>query len=86
MGKRRINLPGLGVTEVETVGFRETGEYWNEYLLDDGTLVRIKLVVGSVYRVPDKYDAEGNPMYVINSTNVVKIDAPDELRELREQG
>ncbi len=81
MAKRRINLPGRGPTEVDEIGFRPLAEHWNEYLLDDGTTVRTKLVMVSAYRLPDEYDAEGNPVYVLNSTNVVKTDSPDELRK-----
>ena len=41
--ERKRQLPGpdgkpLHVTEV---GFRATGEHWNEYLLDDGTVARV---------------------------------------------
>lgn len=66
---------------VDEVGFRPLGEHWNEYLLDDGTTVRVKLVVVSAYRIEDEYDAEGNPTYIVNSTNVMKVDAPDDLRK-----
>lgn len=80
MAKRKLNIPGRGPTEVEEVGFRPLGEHWNEYLLDDGTTVRMKLVVVSAYRVEGEYDMEGNPAYILNSTNVVKTDSPDDLR------
>lgn len=80
MARRKIVVQGLGTIEADQVGFRDNAEYWNEYLLDDGTTVRIKLIVGGVYRVPDQYDAEGNPMYVVNTNQVTRIDAPDHLR------
>ena len=81
MGTRKMDIPGLGPTEVIEVGFRALGEHWNEYLLDDGTTVRLKLVVTTVYKVPDQYDAEGNPAYLISSTNVLATNSPDDLRQ-----
>ena len=40
--ERRRRIPGpdgepINVTEI---GFRDHGERWNEYLLDDGTVIR----------------------------------------------
>jgi hypothetical protein len=77
---RRVPLPDGGQAEGELIGFRSGGEHWNEYLLDDGTALKMKLVVTEVIRLEGHYDAAGNPVYVVNSTNVVSADAPDELR------
>lgn len=73
--KRQIPIPGQGLVDVTEVGFRSTGEYWNEYLLDDGTVARIKLVVANVFRVDGQTDGKGQPVYVIESTNVTSISA-----------
>lgn len=77
--KKKINLGGTMVEGTE-IGFRPSGEHWNEYLLDDGTVVRIKLVLTGVVRIDGMYDAEGEPVYFANSTNVMGVSAPDELR------
>jgi hypothetical protein len=81
--ERKKQVPGPdGVLRSATeIGFRPTGEYWNEYLLDDGTVVRLRLVVTSVNRFDDLYDGEGNPAYVVNSTNVISVSAPEDLRK-----
>jgi hypothetical protein len=71
----------MGPTEVDEVSFREQAEYWNEYLVDDGTHIRVKMVATSIYRLVDRFDAEGNPQYLVASTNVMKVDAPEELRQ-----
>lgn len=82
MAKRTIDLPGRGLTEVEEVGYRTlSDEFWNEYLLDDGSRVRVKIVVTEVLRVPDEYDQQGNRVYILNSTNVMVINTPDEFRK-----
>jgi hypothetical protein len=43
-------------------------------------VLRCKVVVTDVLRVEGRYDARGNPVYVVESTNILVVDAPDELR------
>ena len=79
-GRRvKINFAGQQV-DADLIEVSQAQERWNEYLLDDGTILKIKLVVTNVYRVEGQYDAEGNPLYVVQSTNVVSANAPHELR------
>lgn len=42
MGNKKIDIPGVGPRDVIEVGFRALHEHWNEYLLDDGTKIRMK--------------------------------------------
>lgn len=72
-------LPDGTEAEAEVVGFRANNENWNDYLLDDGTVLRMKLVVTEVMRVAGQYDQAGNPAYIVNSTNVITVDAPEDL-------
>ena len=39
--KRRVTGPDGQLTDATEVGFRTHGEHWNEYLLDDGTVIRL---------------------------------------------
>jgi hypothetical protein len=77
---RKVPLPGGNEGEAEVISFRASNENWNDYLLDDGTVLRMKLVVTEVLRVTNQYDQQGNPVYMVTSTNVMAIDAPDELK------
>jgi hypothetical protein len=80
-GKRKITLPNGEQIEADLVGFRSSGEeHWNEYLLEDKTVLRMKPVVTEILRLEGQYDPMGNPAYLIQSTNVTTVDAPDELR------
>ena len=63
------------------IGHRSSGEHWNEHLLDDGTVVRVKLIVTNIYRVDDEYNDKGEPVYMIESNNVVSISVPQELKK-----
>jgi len=63
-------------TEAEKVEVQAKpfSEEWNEYVLSDGTPVRVKLVLISVFRTKDHYDQFGEPIYLVRSDNIVAID------------
>jgi hypothetical protein len=79
-GTRKIRHSTGEEVEAEVVGFRPTGEHWNEYLLDDGTVFRIKLVLTEIVRLKDQYDAKGDPVYAATHTQVTALDSPENLR------
>ncbi len=82
MAGRKRTIPGPdGPVEVEVAPFRSSVENWNEVFVEDGSVIKIKLVVSDVYRVIDKWDQEGQPQYIIRSTNIVRVDATDDLRK-----
>ncbi|MDQ3954614.1 MAG: hypothetical protein M3285_03585 [Actinomycetota bacterium] len=78
--KKKVPLPDGTVAEGTVMPFQSGGEHWNEYLLDDGSVVRMKLVVTEIVRVEGQYDEQGNPGYIVSSTNVTAVTSPDELR------
>jgi len=55
-------------------------ENFNEYLVDDGTLIHMKVVVVEIVKLDDAWDDQGQPVYLIQSTNVTSISVPDHLR------
>lgn len=62
------------------VDFEEEKEYWNTYKLSDGTTLKIKLVLRGVKRLK-KFNPDGSPVYIINSTNVVRaLNVPEKLK------
>jgi hypothetical protein len=73
-------LPREAFQNAQDVDFREEHEYWNEYHLADGTILKVKLVLRGVKRLK-RYEPDGTPIYVINSINVVRaVDVPNELK------
>jgi len=78
--KRQIRGPDGHPMNVVEIGYRASGEYWNEYLLDDGTVARVKVVVTSVYRVDGQVDHKGQPAYMVETTTLTAISAVDGLR------
>lgn len=47
-------------------------EEWNEYVLEDGTTVRIKSSVVEITR-SNKYDRNGDPIYVANTNQILAL-------------
>lgn len=78
--KRKVQLPDGTTVDATVVPFRGDVEHWNEYLLDDHTVVRMKAVVTEIARLDGQYDAEGNPAYIVFSTNVTHVSPPEELK------
>ena len=78
---RRILGPDGEEHEAEPIGFRASGEHFNEYLLDDGVILRIKHVLTDVWKAREAYDLSGNPIYFVVQSPILVVDAPDELRE-----
>ncbi len=75
----RIRLAGREVEAVE-VPINQSAEQWNQYLLEDGTVLRLKPVATAALRVVGVFDEEANPVYVMKSTNVVTVQAPESMR------
>ena len=68
------------LAEAEDVDFGEEHEYWNTYKLKDGTTLKVKLVLRGVKRLK-KWGADGSPMYMITSTNILRaVDVPKNLK------
>jgi hypothetical protein len=53
------------------VGYTPFAEDWNVYRLPDGSKLKVKLVVSSVSKVKDRYDQDGYPLYIVQSTNAI---------------
>jgi len=78
--KKKIQFNNQTI-EVTEVPFTTGGEYWNEYLLDDGSVLKLKIVATEILRVDGQFDADGNPQYVVRSTNIVSVSGSERLRK-----
>ena len=63
----------------QEVEFETEKEAWNTYILEDGTKLKLKAVAASVIRL-EEYLPNGDPMYIVNASNVVATDVPDNLK------
>jgi hypothetical protein len=72
----------LGEREIpgEEIEFEVEREEWSTYILHDGTKLKLKPVTTKIVRL-DVYNAEREPVYLINSTNVLSANVPDSLKK-----
>lgn len=75
----KIKVGGKEV-DAELVEVAQAREVWNEYLLDDGSVLKMKLVLKKVYRLLNQFDPQGNPVYLVESQNILTTNSPDGLK------
>jgi len=81
MAKKTVQLPDGRVQEGEVVRTKKVEEPWNVYELTDGTTLRIKVVVSEIIRLDGQFTPDGDPVYLVKSSNIVSTEAPDEMRQ-----
>lgn len=67
--------------EGERVSFEPLEEPWAKYRLDDGTVVRMRLIVADVVRLHKK-SPTGEPVYVVKSSNILAVEEPDTAQKV----
>jgi hypothetical protein len=60
----------------ERVHIVSASEPWGEVLLDDGTVIRLRLCVLAVHKVIGETAPDGAPLYQIVSTNLMNAVPP----------
>lgn len=78
--RRKINFQGHDV-DAETVEFEADKEQWSTYILHDGTSLKVKAVVTEVARLDGVFSPNGDPVYMIQASQIMHINAPDSLRK-----
>jgi hypothetical protein len=78
MPKKTTVKFGAEMVPAEEMDYEPLRETWNEYRVADGSLLRLKVVVSKILRL-DKRNEQGEPIYLINSSNVVSATVPPEL-------
>ncbi len=70
--RMKVEYQGKAVEALE-VEFLVRKEDWNEYQLTDGGVLRLKAVLTDVIKLEGERDPEGNPVYLVRSTNVLRV-------------
>lgn len=75
MDYHQVNIPVPNGPPIKglDIPIEQSNEKFNEYVLDDGTILRAKLVVSGIIRTEGQWDQEGHPQYTILSHNVVRV-------------
>ncbi len=77
---RQVEFQGILHNAVH-VEVEETTERWCSAKLSDGSTVKLKAIITDVARIEDAYDNNGDPVYVVKSSNVVTVEASEKLRQ-----
>ena len=78
--RRKINFQGNEHTAV-SVEFEPEKESFSTYVLHDGSMLKLKVVLTEVWRVEGAYSPNGDPVYMIQASQIMSVNAPDSLRK-----
>jgi len=63
------------------VPVEQSTDRWSELQLEDGSILKVKPIIANVVRVPDRFDPDGNPIYVIRGgITMVVLEVPENLK------
>jgi mRNA-degrading endonuclease YafQ of YafQ-DinJ toxin-antitoxin module len=65
----------------EPVDIVSSKDGWSEFTLTDGTVVRAKAALLDVKKMVGQYNADGEPIYVLQMTMVNQTRIPDGLKK-----
>ncbi len=60
--------------------FTPAAEQWNVYHLEDGTEIRVRVLLCSVVKRDGQFQENGQPVYDLGLQQIVHIEAPEHLR------
>lgn len=84
-GKVKVPVGPNQFADGTRVGFKPISEPWCELDCDDGTRIRVKLVVTEVIKIDGARTPEGDPVYVIRSSNVMHATVPEGEKDGQQQ-
>jgi len=61
------------LVEAVTVDFTAEAEPWETFVLEDGSVVKMRVTPNSIMRLEGEFDAGGNPIYVINNSVAIRV-------------
>jgi hypothetical protein len=65
----------------ESIDIVSSKDGWSEYTLADGTVIRVKGALLDVSKMVGQYNANGEPVYVLQMTMVNQAKVPDNLKK-----
>lgn len=69
----KLNIGGQKV-DAEKMDFNTLSDAWSSIRLEDGTVIKIKVVASEVYRIPGVDPLTGAPQFLVKSSNVLSVE------------
>ncbi len=73
------DAPNTPARVTRNTAVKQANEQWATFELDDGTVIRTRLLIQSVRRVVDAYDPKGGPEYEWMQMPQIEVVSPPEL-------
>ena len=70
--KRKLQVFGFEV-DVSEIPITEATEHFNQYTLEDGSIIKVKGTATKVLRVDNQFLPDGNPVYIVYMTAVTSV-------------
>lgn len=70
--------PSAASDPVEIVS---TDEHWSKCILKDGSVIRIRPVIVEVRRARNKFNPDGEPLYLLKTALITDTKSPPRLRK-----
>jgi hypothetical protein len=86
MTKARVQIGPGKFVDAQRLDFKPVAEPWCEFDCEDGTRVRIRLLVSEIYRLEGQRTPDGDPVYFVKSQNLMTAVVPEELKSLPDPG
>jgi len=69
----------------DRLAFEANKEPWTEYRLEDGTVLKVRIILANVARLVDRYKPDGEPIYVLGlgAMPVLEV-SPDLIQRVAE--
>lgn len=68
----------------DDVRYTTLREEWNEYIVEDGARIRLKLTVMNVGKT-SQFDQNGDPIYLVNTSVIANIKPPKKFSDFEEK-
>jgi len=82
--KKTLTDQSGNLVEGTVVEIAESIERFSEVKLADGTILKTKMSAIEATRIDDQWDKDGNPIYLLQSSNIVAIaESPELLKRSR---
>ncbi len=79
MEKTKVNGPNGPVDALE-LEFKVKSEPWTTIELEDGTILRMRLNIGKVFRLEQYDQMTGEPAYICTTKNDISAQVPSKLK------
>ena len=67
---------GDKTVDAEKMDFKTLDDAWSVIRLEDGTVIKIKVVPSEVYKLPGVDQLTGVPRFAVKSSNVMSVEPP----------